>query len=111
MRFKNDIAESTLVVSGTPEGIGSPSPAYGYLSELSAGDTRAVSCGAVPWKDATGSNKYLCVGWKLYDGNGTVVGGGSGTSFTYTHPTPAALRRLEWQWKDASGLGLVIHIN
>ena len=105
-----NIPESTLVVSGTPDGIGAPSPAYGYVTELSAGDTRAVSCGVIPWQDATGTNKYTCSGWKLYDRNGMLVGSGNGTSFTYTHPTPADYRKLEWQWKATSGLGLTIYV-
>lgn len=109
-RFPNvDVPESTLAISGSIDGVGAPSPAYGYLSELSAGDTRVVSCGKVPWKDAD-DTKYSCSGWKLYDENGAVVGSGSGTSFTYTHPTPAAYRRLEWQWKEGAGVGLFIYV-
>ena len=109
LRFASDTHDSTLAISGTPEGIGAPVPAYGYLCELSAGDTRVVSCGKVPWKDAD-DTKYSCSGWKLYDGNGTVVGSGSGTSFTYTHPTPAEYRWLEWQWKPFTGVGTVIRL-
>ncbi|MBR2488448.1 MAG: hypothetical protein IKB52_04960 [Kiritimatiellae bacterium] len=109
LRFANDTPDSTLAISGTPEGIGAPVPAYGYLCELSAGDTRVVSCGKVPWKGSD-DTKYSCSGWKLYDGNGAVVGSGSGTSFTYTHPTPAEYRRLEWQWKPFTGVGTVIRL-
>jgi hypothetical protein len=109
LRFANDTPDSTLAISGTPEGIGAPVPAYGYLSELSAGDTRVVTCGKVTWKDADDA-KFSCVGWKLYDANGAVVGSGSGTTFTYTHPSPAAYRRLEWQWKESVGVGLFIYV-
>ena len=109
LRFANDTPDSTLAISGTPEGIGAPVPAYGYLTELSAGDTRVVSCGKVPWKDAD-DTKYSCSGWKLYDANDSVVGSGNGTSFTYTHPTPAEYRRLEWQWKPFTGVGTVIRL-
>ena len=38
------------------------------------------------------------------------VESGSGTSFTYTHPTPAEYRRLEWQWKPFTGVGTVIRL-
>ena len=111
LRFKTDaVADSTLAISGTIDGVGAPSPAYGYLCELSAGDNRVVSCGKVPWKDATGTNKYTCVGWNLYDANDSVVGSGRDASFTYTHPTPAAYRRLEWQWKPFTGVGTVIRL-
>ena len=109
LRFANGTPDSTLAISGTPAGIGAPSPAYGYLCELSAGDTRVVSCGKVPWKDADDA-KFSCAGWKLYDRNGMLVGSGNGTSFTYTHPTPADYRKLEWQWKATSGLGLTIYV-
>ena len=109
LRFANGTPESTFAISGTLDGVGAPSPAYGYLCELSAGDTRVVSCGKVPWKGSD-DTKYSCSGWKLYDGNGAVVGSGSGTSFTYTHPTPAAYRRLEWQWKPFTGVGTVIRL-
>ena len=108
LRFANDTPDSTLAISGTPEGVGAPVPAYGYLAELSAGDTRVVSCGKPHWTDESGTDSYTCSGWKLYDAFGTEVGSGSGTSFTYTHPTPAAYRRLEWQWGAGSGPGLVI---
>ena len=64
----------------------------------------------IPWQDATGTNKYTCSGWKLYDRNGMLVGSGNGTSFTYTHPTPADYRKLEWQWVSFSGIGTVIRL-
>ena len=110
LRFANGTPDSTLAISGTPEGVGAPVPAYGYLTELSAGDTRVVSCGKNPWKDASGTNRYECVGWKLYDALDMEVESGSGTSFTYTHPTPAAHRRLEWQWVPSTGVGTVIRL-
>ena len=110
LRFANGTPDSTLAISGTPEGIGAPVPAYGYLTELSAGDTRVVSCGKALWKDASGTNRYECVGWKLYNALGVEVESGSGTSFNYTHPTPAAHRRLEWQWVRFSGIGTVIRL-
>ena len=110
LRFANGTPDSTLAISGSIDGVGAPSPAYGYLCELSAGDNRVVSCGKVPWKDATGTNKYTCVGWKLYDANDSVVGSGRDASFTYTHPTPAEYRRLEWQWKPFTGVGTVIRL-
>ena len=110
LRFANDTPDSTLAISGTPEGIGAPVPAYGYLTELSAGDTRVVTCGKSHWTDASGTNRYECVGWKLYDALCMEVESGSGTSFTYTHPTPAEYRRLEWQWRLFTGVGTVIRL-
>ena len=36
--------ESTLYVTSSPLGVGSPAPAYGFVAGLSAGETRDVSC-------------------------------------------------------------------
>ena len=94
-----DLTSGVLAVSTSTDGIGSPSPAYGTQVGLSAGETRAVSCGATAVANAAGTATYTCIGWKLYDDNGTEVDHGTETSFTYTHPTPAAYRRLEWQWE------------
>ena len=91
--------DDALDISGAPNGIGSPSPAYGQRTGLSAGDTIPVSCGESPAITAAGK-AYACTGWKLYDENGDVVSNGTETAFTYVHPTPAASRRLEWQWTE-----------
>ncbi len=85
-------------VSGIPDDIGLPTPAYGVKSNMSAGETLAVSCPEV-WTNVAGTVAATCTGWKLYDVNRDVVSNGVGTAFTYVHPTPAAYRRLEWQWE------------
>ena len=87
-----------LYVSSTLDGVGSPSPAYGDQTGLSAGQTISVSCGTTPWTNATMTASYACAGWKLYDADGNEVSSGTETSFTYTHPNTAEYRRLEWQW-------------
>ena len=92
------VVEDVLAVAGNPSQYGSPSPAYGKRSGLSAGDTVAVSCGATP--TINDGKAYACTGWELYDINGDVVSIGNETSFTYTHPTPAEYRKLEWQWTE-----------
>ena len=91
--------QDVLVVDASPEQLGSPSPGYGILVGLMAGDTRVVSCGEPAATNAAGVS-YVCVGWKLYDIDGNVVSNGTGTTFTYTHPSPAEYRRLEWQWLE-----------
>ena len=93
---------SSLEVSSSPVGIGSPSPACGFVSGLAAGETRAVSCGSPAVTNDTGTQVHFCTGWKLYDADGNVVSSGAETAFDYVHPTPAAYRRLEWQWKGFS---------
>ena len=106
-RFWQDDRESMLVVSGSQDGLGSPAPAYGYLVGLSAGDARIVSCGEGVCSNSAETAEYVCDGWKLFDDSGTVVDSGTGQSFTYTHPSPAAFRRLEWQWRATSVRGTV----
>nr|MCR5839825.1 hypothetical protein [Kiritimatiellia bacterium] len=93
------VVEDVLAVSGFPGMYGSPSPAYGKRSGLSAGDTVAVSCGA-PIATNDEDRVYACAGWTLYDINGDAVSSGTETAFTYVHPTPAEYRCLEWQWTE-----------
>ena len=92
-----DIPENTFSIGGSPESLGEPSPAYGLVHDLSAGDTIPCSCPPV-YTNAAETVAATCTGWKLYDAGGNVISNGFGTSFTYVHPTPAAFRRLVWQW-------------
>ena len=103
-RFNAAIRDSALAVSSAPSGLGSPSPSFGIVSGFSAGDTREVSCGSTVCTNDTKSFEYRCTGWKLYNVNDEVVDYGADTSFTYTHPTPAEFRRLEWQWEKTRDL-------
>ena len=90
--------EMLLVSCSAGERCSAPSPAYGILDDLAAGQQVAVECGAMPWTNATEAAVYVCTGWKLYDKNDNVISSGPETSFTYEHPSPVAYRRLEWQW-------------
>ena len=103
-RFNAAIRDSALAVSSAPDGFGSPSPSFGIVAGLSAGDTREVSCGSTICTNDTKSFEYRCTGWKLYNVNDEVIDYGADTSFTYTHPTPAEFRRLEWQWEKTRDL-------
>ena len=87
-----------LDVKGSPDDFGTPSPAYGRILSLTAGQTMTVSCGEAVVTNDWGTHEYTCTGWKLYDENGGEDSSGSETSFTYTHPSPAEYRKLEWQW-------------
>ncbi len=99
--------DGLLNITGSPANFGTPSPAYGLLSNLAAGETRVASCGAPMVTNAAEDIEYACTGWKLYDEDGVVVSNGTATSFTYTHPSPAAYRQLEWQWMPSSVKGTV----
>ena len=107
IRFKYCSTVDALCISSSPDGVGSPSPAYGVTNGLVAGDSFAVSCGASVVTDVAGTTQYSCTGWKLYDETDAVVSNGAETTFTYVHPTPAEYRRLEWQWaaRDLLGIG------
>ena len=91
------IPDDTLVISSSSGNVGSPSPAYGYQTNLVAGATFTVSCGATVVTN--GSTECIYQGWKLCDATGNVISNGTETSFTYAHPTPAEGRKLVWQWK------------
>ena len=91
------IPDDTLVISSSSGNVGSPSPAYGYQTNLVAGATFTVSCGATVVTN--GSTECIYQGWKLCDATGNVISNGTETSFTYAHPTPAKGRKLVWQWK------------
>ena len=91
------IPDDTLVVSGIPSNYGSPSPAYGRQTNILAGDTFTVSCGATVVTN--GSDECIYQGWKICDALGNVLTNGLESSFTYEHPTPAEGRRLVWEWK------------
>ena len=92
-----DLPDDALVIAGSPGNVGSPSPAYGNLTGLSAGATFTVSCGAAVVTN--GSDECICQGWKLCDADNNVLTNGLETSFTYEHPTPAKGRKLVWEWK------------
>ena len=92
------IDDDTLLIAGSQgNSVGSPDPAYGEQTNLEAGDSMVVSCGATVLTN--GTTECIYQGWKLYNQDGTLLTNGTETSFTYTHPTPAKGRRLEWQWK------------
>ena len=86
-----------LEISAKPDELGAPTPDYGLLERLAPGASQSVSCPPV-WTNAAGTTAATCTGWKLYDESGNVMSNGSETAFTYIHPSPAAFRRLEWQW-------------
>ena len=86
-----------LDVTGMPDAYGETSPNYGHVSGVAAGEEVAVSCPAT-YTNASATVAATCAGWKLYDADGHLMGSGVGNAFTYIHPTPAAYRRLEWQW-------------
>jgi hypothetical protein len=91
--------EDDLVITTTPLEVEAPIPSYGEEGGLAAGATRVVSCLAV-WTNGAENVAVTCNGWKLYDSAGNELSSGPETSFTYTHPTPAAFRRLEWQLSE-----------
>ena len=92
-----DLRGGRLQVSAAPMQCGSPEPGYGYTFNLTAGATLPVSCPAF-WTNEMKTVVSTCTGWKLFDFDGNLVAGGAETAFEYVHPSPAAHRRLEWQF-------------
>lgn len=114
------MASDTVVVSADPDIYGEPSPAYGTLSGINAGDSFPCSIPEISFANADGTLRAICTGWKIYAYNDDSrtwafdaddpASQGSGHSFTYTHPSPAVARKVEWQFQmqayvDATALG------
>ena len=92
-------APGRLDIAGSPQAYGEPTPAYGAY--VGMGESRTISCPVV-YADANENVTVVCTGWKLYDAEDNVISNGVGNAFTYIHPSPAAYRRLEWQWSETS---------
>lgn len=65
--------DTALQVAGTPDYIGTPDPAYGYVTNLAAGSMVSVSCGVTAVTNEAGTIAYSCTGWKLYDKDDNVL--------------------------------------
>ena len=96
--FGYDLYANVFEVSSSLNGVGEPLPAYSATSGVIPGMEISVSCGPSPWTNEWGMIEYTCTGWKLYDENDNEVLNGPEKEFVYSHPSPAAYRRLEWQW-------------
>ena len=92
----NVAGNDALLIATQTEQVATPTPGYGAVDGLAAGDSVPVSCPAT-WTNDAENVSAACTGWKLYDAYGAVVDSGNANQFTYVHPDPAAFRRLEWQ--------------
>lgn len=104
--YENQDAEDSLLITAAPEAYGVVSPAYGTVSGLAAGETRACTA---PASFEENGMTITCQGWKLYSQNDETLawsltdesGADDKTACAYTHPTPAARTKLVWQWHAA----------
>ena len=94
-----ETASDILFVTGWPRNNGVPAPAYGYTNGLAADQTFTVAAPSA-WTNEAGTAAAVCTGWKIFDVHDNLLSSGAGNSFSYTHPNPAAFRRLEWQWDE-----------
>ena len=101
VRYLGATPDDVLSIGASPFNLDvTLAPGYAGRDGLVAGESVAISA---PLGEVTVADgfKATCTGWKLYDAAGVVVDSGSETSFTYVHPTPAAYRKLEWQFSTA----------
>ncbi len=90
--------ETILDIAAAPTAYAEPTPSCGTRYGLADNEVVQVACPSV-WTNQDATLCATCTGWKLYDVEGNVVSNGAETAFTYVHPSPAAYRRLEWQWR------------
>jgi hypothetical protein len=110
-----DSAESnignSLDIAGLPNAIGTPSPGYGEVADVAAGETYTLSMESteVP---AEGTAKYCLKGWKLESvsatGEKTLVdeydqANDNLQSYEYTHGGKAI---FTWIWEERDALGI-----
>ncbi len=96
--FSDDI----LSISAAPSAFGPPTKGdFAFQPGLAANASLPVSCPPA-WTNDNGDTTCSCTGWKLFNAAGELVDSGTETAFTYVHPSPAAYRRLEWQWTAPS---------
>ena len=94
-----DVTFDALKVTGSPAGYGESIPAYGTTVKGLLPQAEVPVSTTPVWTNGNATVRAICTGWKLYDARGNVVSNGTEASFTYVHPTPAAYRRLEWQYR------------
>lgn len=88
---------TVLMVDGEAGRYGSADPDYGVY-DVAADELRVLAAPSAVTNDAK-TVFAVCTGWKLYDGLGNLLDSGEGTTCFYRHSSPAAFRRLAWQWR------------
>ena len=97
----------TLMVTGTPDAYGEPTPDYGPTTGLSQGSQVPLSIPEMVYANDEETLRAICTGWKVYTYNAATrqwdydendpSSHGTGNSFTYTHGSVAG--KVEWQFK------------
>jgi len=91
-------AGGVIHVVGTPAAYGTPSPAYGLVSERAIGTEYAYTAPA-RCQTAASKARAVCTGWKFTRLDGTtLVGEGCEAKFTHTAADDGGA--LEWQWTE-----------
>ncbi len=86
-------ADSLLVV-GSPEDVGSPTPPYGITNGLASGNT--FLCAApTGWVAVAAGTRAACTGYQIFT-NDVLAATGSANEYAYTHADYAT---LVWQWR------------
>ena len=92
---------SAVVVAGSPEEYGSPSPGYGCAGGYAAGDPVRLTAPAAVFLNAAETTRVVCDGWKRYDrATGALVAesasGDDPTVCAFPFSAPAV---VAWQWR------------
>ena len=86
--------DMVAIVSTAPD-MPASQASLGLQAGFDAGDEETFSAPTF-YTNAAGTVALACIGWKLYDAEGTVLDSGNTASVNYVHPTPAVYRKLEW---------------
>lgn len=108
------VAENILVIDGSPNRFGTPTPGYGVVADLSSGSEFNLSMSETEIPVEGTSAKYCLKGWKLekvepLTGEVTLTkeytpnSNDSLTSYTYTH---SSMSRFTWLWEYRNELNL-----
>ena len=87
-----------IVVTGSPLECGTPSPAYGFFTDVAVGEQATFDCPAFA-AGTTGGVIYGCDGWTLAPKEGDSISG-TGTNAVFTYDEELGGATLTWLWSE-----------
>ena len=94
--------DSRVRITGNPTGVGNSVPPFGLQKGLVANQPLFVEADAV-WTNPAANKIAVTEGWEVFAFDSVAddfvsVAAGTGTSFTYIHPDPAAEGKIVWNF-------------